>query len=86
VDSFELSFSACVALEPGGHRRVADGEARDLCRCRKISIEQRRLHRQRVALVLKPCACSSAGSIAFGSISRPSKSRTALPYSVRLSR
>ena len=38
------------------------------------------------ALVSKPAACASGGSSDVGSISIPSRSRTALAYSVRLSR
>ena len=68
-------------------RRVADGEARDLRRRGQIPIEQRRLHRRarrRWCRSRRPARRAAASTSA--SISTPSRSRTALAYSVRLSR
>ncbi len=39
-----------IALERGPKRRIADGEARDLCGSRQIAIEQRRHYRQRIRI------------------------------------
>ena len=43
-----------VALERGADRRVADGDARDLRRCRQVAIEQRRLDAKRVGVGVEP--------------------------------
>ena len=88
VDVLVLVNSRLIgySVVPGRTFGIAHGQRADALRRGEIALEQQRRGLQRVAMLSKPKSPPSLGSSSVTSTSSASRSRIALPYSVRFRR